>query len=122
MLSRLRKKTKNQSIPDPLVPPSPPAPPTRPDSHLAGVHSSEQEAAAEHPGGELALRHLVAHRVVDDLHRGLLQHLRLLTCASATKKKVRGGKWGGGSESRRHVTPAPVARHQKVLMGWISVS
>lgn len=81
-------------------PSGPPAPP-RPDSHLAGVHSSEQEAATEHPGGELALRHLVAHRVVDDLHRGLLQHLRLLTCASATKKKGEGGSGGVRAPSSR---------------------
>lgn len=51
--------------------------PDRPtaSAHLAGVHSSEQEATAQHPGRELALRHLVAHCVVDDLHRRLLQYL-----------------------------------------------
>ena len=63
-------------------------------SHLAGVNSSGQESAAEHPGGDLALRHHVAHRVVDDFYRCLLQHLRLLTCKSRTK-----------GSALRHVTP-----------------
>lgn len=58
----------------------------RPPAHLAGVHSSAQESAAQHPGSELALRHLVAHRVVDDLHRSFLQYLRLLTCTSGKNR------------------------------------
>lgn len=77
---------------------APAPPPPRPQLHLAGVHSSGQEAAAQHPGSELALRHLVAHCVVDDLDRGFLQDLRLLTCTS-DKKKVTGLMEGVGGGS-----------------------
>lgn len=59
-------------------------------SHLASVNSSSQESTAEHPGGDLAFCDHVTHCVIDDFHRRLLQHLRLLTCHSETKGSALG--------------------------------
>lgn len=58
-------------------------------SHLACVDSSWQESAAEHPGGDLALRDRVTYRVVNDFHHGLLEPLWLWTCKCGTKKGPR---------------------------------